>query len=169
MPISLPYRFDTSPVVQLILRGVLGLLALVIAPGILYSLFVSHNQEAAILLLVIGVMTVYFGRLFLRNLMTSRGTITAEAVEAEPGMLLGISLQGPRGRFPIQHFSAVLVQRISPWGQSQQRQHERVILAGQTGTPDILIARTENDDGRVLGRDLAATLGLPYKEETAPY
>ena len=169
MPISLPYRFDTSPVVQLILRGVLGLVVLVIAPGILYSVFVSHNQGAAVLLLVIGVLTIYFGRLFLRNLMTSRGTITAEAVEVEPGVLFGASLQGPRGRFPIQQFRAVLVQRISPWGQIQERQHERVILAGQASAPDILVARTGNDAGRALGRDLAAALGLPYTEETAPY
>ena len=94
MPISLPYRFDTSPVVQLILRGVLGLLVLVIAPGILYSLFISQNLEAAVLLLVIGLVTIYFGRLFLRNLMTSRGRITGEAVEVEPGMLFGTSLRG---------------------------------------------------------------------------
>jgi hypothetical protein len=44
-----------------------------------------------------------------------------------------------------------------------------VILAGKEGTPDILIARTDHDAGCVLGRELAAALGLPYQEESAPY
>ena len=46
-----------------------------------YSLFVSRDRGAALILLVIGGITMYFGRLFLRHLIGSRGTITAAAVD----------------------------------------------------------------------------------------
>jgi hypothetical protein len=169
MPIVLPYRFDTSPVVKLILRGVLGLLMLVIAPGIVYSLLVSHDRTAALLLLVTGTIVMYFGRIFIKNLEATSGTITADQVIVEPGTLYGTQLRGPRGRFPLQQFSAIRVQRIPPSGDIQQGPHERVILAGKGDTPDILVARTSDDAGRALGRDLSARLGLPYEEEVAPY
>jgi hypothetical protein len=169
MSITLPYRFDTSPVVKLILRGVLGLLILVIVPGIGYSLLLSHDRAAAVHLLVTGAIVMYFGRIFIKNLEATSGTITADHVVVEPGTLYGTSLRGPRGRFPIQHFSAVRVQRIPPSGDVQQGAHERVILSGKAGTPDILVARTSGDAGRALGRDLSTALGLQYVEEVAPY
>lgn len=169
MPIVLPYRFDTSPVVKLILRGVLGLFILVIVPGIGYSLLVSHDRAAAVQLLISGAIVMYFGRIFIKNLEATSGTITADRVVVEPGTLYGTSLHGPRGRFPIQQFRSVRVQRIPPSGDIQQGAHERVILTGKPGTPDILIARTSDDAGRVLGRDLSAALGLLYEEEVAPY
>jgi hypothetical protein len=169
MPIALPYRFDTSPVVKLILRGVLGVLVLVIVPGIAYSLLVSHDLTAAVVLLVTGAIMLYFGRIFIQNLEGSTGTITADCVVVEPGTLYGTALRGSRGKFPIQRFSAVRVQRIPPSGDVQQGAHERVMLTGKAGTPDILVARTSQDAGRVLGRDLATALGLPYQEEVAPY
>jgi hypothetical protein len=169
MPIALPYRFDTSPIVKLILRGVLGLLTLVIVPGIGYSLLISHDRAAAVHLLITGAIVMYFGRIFIKNLEATSGTITTADVVVEPGSLYGTSLRGPRGRFPIQHFSAVRVQRIPPSGDVQRGAHERVILTGKGGTPDILVARTSHDTGRALGRDLATALGLPYEEEVAPY
>jgi hypothetical protein len=169
MPIALPYRFDTSPVIKLILRGVLGLLMLVIVRGIVYSLFVSHDRTPAVHLLVTGAIMTYFGRIFIKHLEATTGTITADYVVVEPGTLYGTSLRGPRGRFPIHQFSAVQVQRISPSGDVQQGAHERVILTGKIGTPDILVARTSDDAGRALGRDLSTALGLPYEEEVAPY
>jgi hypothetical protein len=169
MSIALPYQFDTSPVVKLILRGVLGLLVLVIVPGIGYSLLVSRDLTAAAVLLVTGAIVLYFGRIFIKNLEATSGTITADQVIVEPGTLYGTSLRGPRGRFPIQQFSSVRVQRIPPSGDIQQGAHERVILTGKAGTPDILVARTSDDAGRALGRDLSTALGLPYEEEVAPY
>ena len=51
--IALPYEFDTSGVVKVILRGVLVLLVVVLV-GILYSLLVSHSIAAAIQLLLVG-------------------------------------------------------------------------------------------------------------------
>jgi hypothetical protein len=169
MPIALPYAFDTSPVIKLILRGVFGLLILVIVPGIVYSLLFSHNRAAALHLFITGGIVMYFGRIFIKNLEATSGIITADHVVVEPGTLYGTSLRGPRGKFPIQQFSSVLVQHIPPSGDIQQGTHERVILTGKAGTPDILVARTSEDAGRALGRDLAAALALPYREETSPY
>ena len=63
---TLPYEFDSSGVVSTILRGVLGLLALVVVPGILYSIFISHSTAAAVQLLLVAALIAWFGRLFLR-------------------------------------------------------------------------------------------------------
>jgi hypothetical protein len=170
--ITLPYEFDTSGVVKLILQGVLGLL-LVVVVGILYSFLISHSVAATIQLLLIACIAVYFGRLFLRNLTGSVGSITADAVVVQPGRLFGIPLASPTGRFPIGQFQAVRVERIpNPIGipiETQIRPHERVRLAGKQGTPDILIARTHHDAGRIVGNELATALKLPYEEEDFPY
>lgn len=169
MPVELPYRFDTSPIVKLILRGVVALLLVVIVPGIMYSLFVSHDHVAAVQLILVGLIATYFGRIFFSNLEGSHGTITADAVVVEPGTLYGVRLHGPAGRFSLQDFRAVKVERASGPVWAEGGPHERVSLVGKDGTPDILIARTSEDVGRVLGQDLAAALGLPYQEESAPY
>ncbi|HEV2084516.1 MAG TPA: hypothetical protein VGR09_05510 [Gemmatimonadales bacterium] len=172
MAITLPYEFDTSGVVKQIMGGVLGLLVIVLA-GILYSLLVSHSIAAAIQLLLIAAMASYFGRLFLRNLPGSLGTITTDTVMVQPGELLGIRLTGPAGRFPISQFQAVRVERVpNPIGipiETQIRPHERVYLVGKQGTPDILVARTHLDAGRTVGNELATALRLPYQEQDFPY
>jgi hypothetical protein len=168
MAVSLPYRFDTSPVIKLILRGVLGLLLVVIG-GMLYSLLVTHDRVAAVQLLLVTVIILYFGRLFLRSLETSRGTIDRDQVLVDPFRLHGVRLHGPAGRFPLGRFQAVRVERMLPPEFAQGRSHERVVLLGTEGTPDILIARTSDDAGRVLGRELATVLGLKYEEEGRPY
>jgi len=169
MAVTLPYRFDTSPVVKVILRGALGLLLLVVVPGILYSLILSHNRAAALQLTLVGAVAIYFARLIFRNLEGSQGTIAPDAVVVSPGNLYGIPLAGPSGRFPIYGFKSVRVQLISAPIEAQGRRHERICLLGKDGTPDILIARTELGAGRSLARDLSAALNLPYEEESAPY
>jgi hypothetical protein len=172
MAITLPYEFDTSGVVKVIMRGVLGLL-LVVLVGILYSLLVSHSIAATIQLLLIAAIATYFGRLFLRNLTGSLGTITSDAVVVQPGQLFGIWLASPAGRFPISQFQAVRVERIpNPIGipiETQIRPHERVCLVGKNGVPDILVARTDRDAGRVVGNELATALNLPYQEQVLHY
>ena len=172
MAITLPYEFDTSRVIKLILRGVLGLL-LVLLVGIFYSLLVSHSTVAIIQLLLIAAIATYFGSLFHRNLTGSLGTITADAVVVQPGLLYGIRLAGPAGRFPISQFQAVRVERIpNPIGipiNTQIQPHERVCLVGKKGTPDVLIARTDRDAGRTLGNELASAMKLPYEEQVLPY
>jgi hypothetical protein len=172
MAITLPYEFDTSRVVKQIMGGVLGLL-LVLLVGVLYSLLISHSTAATIQLLLIAAIAAYFGRLFLGNLTSSVGSITTDAVVVQAGELLGIRLSGPAGRFPISPFQAVRVERVpNPIGipiETQIRPHERVLLIGKTGTPDILIARTHLDAGRTLGNELATALKLPYQEQLFPY
>ena len=168
MAIALPYEFDTSGVVKVILRGVLGLLVVVLV-GILYSLLVSHSIAAAIQLLLVAAVATYFGSLFLRNLTGSLGTITADAVVVQPGRLHGIQLAGPAGRFLISQFQAVRVERITNPTGIQIGPHERVCLVGNKGIPEILIARTDRDAGRIVGNDLATALKLPYQEQLAPY
>ena len=168
VPLELPYRFDTSSTVKLILRGVAGLLSIVVA-GALYSLLVSHDMKAAVLLLVITLIVLYFGRQFVRGLETSVGTIHPNEVVVEPVSVYGIRLRGPAGRFSLGRFQAVRVERIPPPVFAQGGPHERVALVGYQGTPNILVARTSDDEGLTLARDLAASLGLPYKEESAPY
>jgi hypothetical protein len=170
MAIILPYQFDTSGVVKVILRGALGLL-LVVLLGILYSLFISHSTPAAIQLLLTAGVATYFGRLFLRNLTASVGSISTDAVVVEPAQLYGIRLAGPSGRFPMGQFQGVLVERNpNPIGIGIQiGPYERVCLLGVQGTPDILIARTDRDAGRTLGNELATVLRLPYQEQVVPY
>jgi hypothetical protein len=172
MAITLPYEFDTSRVVKQIMGGVLGLL-LVLLLGVFYSLLVSHSTAATIQLLLIAAVAAYFGRIFLRNLTGSVGTITTDAVMVQPGELLGIRLTGPAGRFPISQFQAVRVERVpNPIGipiETQIRPHERVYLLGKQGTPDILIARTHLDAGRIVGNELATAMNLPYLEKDFPY
>jgi hypothetical protein len=169
MAITLPYEFDTSPVVKLVLRGALGLLAVVIVPGILYSLFVTQDWVAAGQLVLIGALVGYFGTLFGRHLTSATGTITRQFVVVWPVTLYGIRLSGPEGRFSMAQFRAVRVERISPGANIQSRQHERVSLVGRDGTPDILVGRTAYDAGRRLGQELAAALNLEYEEQAAPY
>src|SRR3954468_1952544 len=129
--ITLPYKFDTSGVVKLIMRGFVALLAVVLA-GIIYSLLVSHDQTAALQLLLCAAIIVYFGRLFLRHLVGSVGTITSDAVIIHSPQVIGIRLAGPSGRFPITQFEAVLVERVTnPIGiplETQIGPHERVSL-----------------------------------------
>jgi hypothetical protein len=130
---------------------------------------VSHDRTAAIQLLLTGLIAAYFGRLFTKHLQGSRGVITSDAIVVEPAFLYGIRLAGPVGRFPLQRFSAIRVERVPPPAWVQGGPHERVSVVGRDGTPDILIARTSGDAGRALGRDLALALGLSYQEESAPY
>jgi hypothetical protein len=169
MTVALPYEFDSTGVVKLILRGVLGLLVILVVPGILYSLFISHSLAAGVQLLLIGAFMAWFGRVVFRNLTGSTGTITADAVVVQSARLYGIRLPGPAGRFPLRQFTAVQVVRVfGPLRTTQTpRWHERVYLVGSASTPDILIARTDLDAGITLGRELARLLGLAYQEQVA--
>jgi hypothetical protein len=165
--LTLPYQFDTSPVIKIILRGVLGLLFLVVIPGILYSLFFTHDWTVVVELVLIGVLVVYVGTLFGRNLTSTTGIISKEVVVIWPVTIFGIRLSGPEARHSMAQFRAVRVESISPAG--SPRQHERVSLVGRDGAPDILVARTENYVGKALGRQLASALDLDYEEKSAAY
>jgi hypothetical protein len=165
--VTLPYEFDTSPVVKIILRGVLGLLFLVVIPGILYSVFFTHDWAVVVELGFIGAVVVYVGTLFGRNLTSTTGIISKEVVVIWPVTIFGIRLSGPEGRYSIAQFRVVRVESIS--AAASTRQHERVSLVGGDGAPNILVARTENHAGKALGRSLASALDLEYEEKVAPY
>jgi hypothetical protein len=168
---TLPYEFDTSSVVRTIGRGVVGFFLLILA-GLFYSVLISHDSSAALGLLLVLAIAGYFGRLFLRNLTGSVGTITREVVTVQPGRVCGLRMASPAGTFPLGQFKAVCVERISAGGEpidAQRGAHERVSLVGLSGTPTILVARTDADAGRALGRELATELTLPYQEQLAPY
>ncbi|HEX5387122.1 MAG TPA: hypothetical protein VFW66_10505 [Gemmatimonadales bacterium] len=60
MTVTLPYRFDTAAITKTILRGVLGLLVIVVA-GIIYSLWLAR-RAAAIQLSLVGAFMAWFGR-----------------------------------------------------------------------------------------------------------
>jgi hypothetical protein len=169
MTLSLPHEFESTGVVKLILRGVAGLLLAVVLPGILYSMLISGSKAAAAQLLLIGSLAALFGWVVAQNLRGSEGTITAQAIELRPARLLGMRLPGPEGRFPIDRFTAVRVERVfGPINTTQApRWHERVSVMGSPGTPDVLIARTDSGAGVVLARELASALGLSYQEEHA--
>src|SRR3954465_1360048 len=125
---TLPYQFDTSPVVRNIGRGLLGLLPIILT-GLFYSLFISHDSSAFLALLLSGAIAGYFGRLFLRNLTGSVGTISREAVTVQPGRVCGLRMAGPAGTFPLGHFEAVRVERIIAGEEpidAQRGPHERV-------------------------------------------
>jgi hypothetical protein len=165
---GLPFRFDTSPVVVSIMRGVWALL-LIIAAAAAYALAVTRRPEVTLGLVAAGLIALYFARLFLASLTGSRGTITPNAVTVEAVRVFGFRLAGPEGTFPIQQFRVVRVERVSPPTEGYGGPHARVYLAGADGTPDILVARTSVDEGRVLGRELAAALALPIEDAPMPY
>jgi hypothetical protein len=47
--------------------------------------------------------------------------------------------------------------------------HERIWLVGRDSAPDVLIARTEREAGRALGKEFGAALGLEVQETREPY
>jgi hypothetical protein len=163
-----PFEFDTSETPSLVMRGVAGLLIVELA-GVGYSLFVSRNRAGAAAMLISAAMTIYFGRLFFSALEGSAGRIASDEVTVQRVRVLGLSLAGQDGRFPIRRFKAVRVERMSAPVDAQGGPHERVRLSGSDGTPDILIARTERGAGVTLARELASDLRLAFEEVRAPY
>src|SRR4051794_41874636 len=103
--------------------------------GILYSLFISGDRAASLQLLISGLIAGYFTRLMLRNLVATRGTIARDGVELEAVALYWFCLHGPPGRFPLQGFSGVPVERGFPPGFAQGGPPARGAPMGKTGTP----------------------------------
>ena len=79
----LPYRFDSSRVVALIVRGVVILIA-VAAVGLLYSVAVAQDATAAFGMAAIATVTSYYGWLIAGTMLASRGTIDADRVVVKP-------------------------------------------------------------------------------------
>jgi hypothetical protein len=165
---SLPFRFDTAGVVTSIVRGI-GALFCVLAVGVLYLTFVRRNMASAGGLLIVSAGVVLLARVVLGNLAGTRGIITRDAVVLQRGSVFWMRTAGPTGTFELRRFKQVRVDRVLPSADTSSHGHERVVLVGNEGTPEILLARSDLDAGRVLGRDLAAALELPFDERLAPY
>lgn len=170
MPVRLPFAFDTSGVVVAIARGFLAVLAVVVLPGMAYSLLVSHQMAVVASLAIIGAIIVFLGRLILANMRAWKGTITSGEVIVEPVRLAGLRLGGPSGRFSLARFQGVRIEAVlTPPTRASGRPHARVSLVGREGTPTILIAREGLEEGRTLGRELGRTLALPVEEIVGMY
>ena len=169
MPVALPYRFDTSTVWRTILKGAFGLNALLVF-GVLYSVLASRPWTTVLALVVNEVVVLGFTRVFVRFQTGSAGTLSADRVVIEPNRLFGIALPGPQGSYPLDRFAAVRVEfmsgPVSPGVQGGP--HELVWLVGKPGTPDVLLARTEDAAGGAVGREFGALLGLPAEETGVP-
>jgi hypothetical protein len=169
--VTLPFEFDTTGVVKQILSGVAAMLGLIVLPGIVYCLAISHQPGTALGLLASGAIAAWFGRAVWQHLVGSTGTITADGVLVHPGRLFGLRMPGPAGRFSPASFSGVRVERVfGPIDTSQPPNwHERVWLVGSALAPDVLVGRTQRNAGIALGNELASLLGLPYRETVVPY
>jgi membrane protein implicated in regulation of membrane protease activity len=163
-----PFEFDTSETPSLVMRGVAATLAVEIA-GVAYLLLVQRNRVGAAAMRISAAITIYFSRLFLRNLEGSAGRISTDEVTVQRVRVLGLPLAGQEGRFPIRGFKSVRVERVPPRADAQGGPHERVRLIGVDGTPDILIARTGRSAGVALARELASDLRLGFEDVSAPY
>jgi hypothetical protein len=169
--LTLPYAFDTTDVLTLIVRGAAGLLFLVVVPGVIYSVLVSGSMGAAALLVIIAGLTLYFARLIGMHVGGAKGTITRDAVTIEATAVYGLPISRPSGTFPLRHFTAVRLEKFSgPIDvMVQGGPNEQVTLAGGDATPDVLVARAKPGAGAPLARDLAAAVALPFEERSSPY
>jgi len=169
VPITLPYRFDTSSVWHTILKGAFGLNAILML-GFLYSL-IARPWTTALAVGVLEVVVLGFTRVFVRFQEGSVGVLSSDRVVVEPNLLLGVTLPGPSGTYPLDRFSAVRVEFRSGNIQADTRSTgpcELVWLVGRPGTPDVALARTQDRAGRAVGQEFGALLGLPVEEVGAP-
>jgi hypothetical protein len=168
-PITLPYRFETSGVWHTILKGAFGLNAVLVF-SILFTVLVSRELPKALGLVLMELVVLYFTRAFMRFQEGSVGTLSPDRVVIEPNMLLGVRLPGPNGTYTLDRFSAVRVEfRSGPIGPGVQGgPNELVWLVGKPGTPNIVLARTDDRAGRGIGQQFGALLRLPVEEVGAP-
>jgi len=168
-PIALPYRFDTTSVWHTILKGAFGMNALLVL-CILFTVLGSHEVPKAIGLVVMELVVLYFTRVFLRFQEGSVGTLSSDRVEIEPNVVLGVPLPGPKGTYMLERFSAVRVEfrpgPISPGVRGGP--NELIWLVGRPGTPNVVLARTEDRAGGAVGQAFGALLRLPAEEVGKP-
>jgi hypothetical protein len=169
VPITLPYRFDTSGVWHTILKGAFALNAVLLL-GFAYSL-VAGPWTKAVAVAVFEAVVFAFTRVFMRFQDGSVGVLSPDSVVIAPNVLFGVPLPGPRGTYALDRFSAVRVEFrtgvVQPDAQDTGP-HEVVSLVGRPGTPDVVLARTSDRAGRAVGQELGALLRLPVEEVGAP-
>jgi hypothetical protein len=160
-----PYEFDTSDVWRTIIKGVFALNTVIIA-GLLYSVLISHQWVVVVQLALIEALLLVFARVCVRFQSGSIGTLRADRVVIQPNKLFWFKLPGPEGTYRLDRFSAIRVES-SPGALGTNvptRPYEVVWLSGRPGTPDIVLARTDDHAGEVVGREFGALLGLPVEE-----
>ena len=108
--------------------------------------------------------------MFVRFQEGSIGTLSSDRVVIAPNAVLGVPLPGPKGTYLLDRFSAVRVEfRSGPIAPSVQGGENEVIwLVGRPGTPNIVLAHTENRAGAAVGRQFSALLHLPVEEVGKP-
>ena len=163
-PITLPYRFDTSSVWHTIIKGALGLNALLIAFFTFAAL--ARQWPMALGLVVCEFIVLTVTRLVWRLQEGSVGTLWSDRVEVESDVLFGLPLPGPKGRYALDRFATIRVEfRPGPTQPGVQGgPNEIVWLMGKANTPKIALARTDNGAGRAVGLQFAALLKLPVEE-----
>jgi len=132
---------------------------------------VSRQWTTALGLTLMELVVFVFTQLFIRFQTGSVGTLSSDRVVIEPNALLGIALPGPKGTYTLDRFSALRVEfRFGPARPDVQGggPNELVWLVGKPGTPDIVLALTEDGAGRTVGREFGALLKLPVEEVGAP-
>jgi hypothetical protein len=168
-PIVLPWTFDTTSVWHTILKGAFALNAILVV-GILVKVLMRQWLDA-VGVGVSEVVTAGFTVIFLRYQEGSRGTVFPDRVEIEPNAVLGVPLPGPRGVYPLSRFRSVQVE-FRPGAASASPNaagpHELVWLLGAPGIPSVVLGRTRDGGGRILGRQLGALFGVPVEEIGAP-
>ena len=167
-PISLPYRFDTSSVWHIIIKGAFGLNALLLV-SFAFAAF-ARPWPVTLGLAVSELMVFTITRLVWRLQEGSVGTLWSDRVDVESNLLFGLPLPGPKGSYPLDRFATIRVEfrpgPIQPGVQGGP--NEIVWLVGKANIPNIALARTDDGAGRALGRQFGALLKLAVEEVGAP-
>jgi chromate transport protein ChrA len=103
MPFALPYDFDTGRETRRLLKGVIALLAVMLAGG-LVMLLVRHDAVGAAGTVLIDAMLVGVGVILVRVQPGACGRMTREAVETNTQRVWGLALPGPVGRIRVADF-----------------------------------------------------------------
>lgn len=157
-----PYQFDTLELDRRIVRAAVGFQVFIVFSGIYLLAF--RGISAFLPLVLVFVIISFFIRLFVRHAQGALGTITADEVVVQASKFWEFYISTPSRRIPLNEFQKIMVEIIP-----SSVQAERILLIGKFGNPDILLARTNRGDGRILGKDLSCLLGIPYDEQLCPY
>lgn len=168
MAFELPFDFDTRRETRLVLKGVIGLLALMVVFAMV-MLFARHDVRGAAGTLLIDAVLLGFGHVVRVHMTGAEGRITRDAVQARAGRAWGIALPGPVGTFALHDFRAVHVcyHLDTSNGAAPSNRFEHVTLLGRPGTPDVCVLRAPRMRGTSQGEALAAVLGLPCETGAA--
>jgi hypothetical protein len=159
---ALPFDFDTHRETRLVLKGVIGLLVLMLVFAMV-MLFARHDVRGAAGTLLIDAVLLGFGHVVRVRMTGAEGRVTRDAVQLRAGRVWGIALPGPVGTFALHDFRAVQVRyhldTLNDAAPSTRFEH--VTLLGRHGTPDVCVLRAPRVRGASRGEALAEVLGLP--------